>query len=89
MEFSERMIKQFDVEGYSSVYEWQDSAGTVYPEHEHTNDHAVFVTDGSITFEIGKETREVKAGERYDIPAGTKHSAIVGPDGWIAILAEK
>ncbi len=89
MELSERYIKIFEDEGFVSVYEWQDKAGTVYPEHEHQGAVSIFVTDGGVTFDFAGEKREVKAGERFDIPPKTPHSVVVGSKGWICIVAEE
>lgn len=89
MELSERWIKKFENEGFASIYEWQDSAGTVYEEHSHKGKVSLFVTDGSITFDFQGEKREVVAGERFDVPIGALHSAIVGPKGWIVIVGEE
>jgi quercetin dioxygenase-like cupin family protein len=89
MELSERWIQKFEDEGFASVYEWQDEASTVYPEHEHQGAVSIFVTDGSITFDFAGEKREVKAGERFDVPPKTLHSAVVGPQGWIGIVGEE
>ncbi len=89
MELSERWLKKFEEENFASVYEWQDPAGTSYPEHTHKGKASLFVTDGSITFDFGGEKREVKAGERFDVPVGQPHLAIVGPQGWIGIIAEE
>lgn len=89
MELSERWLKKFQEENFASVYEWQDPAGTSYPEHTHKGKVSLFVTDGSITFDFGGEKREVKAGERFDVPVGQPHSAIVGHQGWIGIIAEE
>jgi mannose-6-phosphate isomerase-like protein (cupin superfamily) len=47
------------------------------------------VTDGSITFDFSGEKKEVKANERFDVPVGLPHSAVVGPQGWIVIVAEE
>ena len=88
MELSERYIQQLEKEGFDTVYEWQDPAGKVYPEHSHTVRTSLFVTDGSITFDFEGKKKEVKAGERIDIPIGAKHSAVVGAEGWIAIIGE-
>ncbi len=88
MELSERFIKQLESE-YPHVYEWQDPAGTEYPEHSHQGKVSLYVTDGSITFDIGGETKEVKAGQRLDIAPGVPHSAVVGPQGWIVIVGEE
>jgi quercetin dioxygenase-like cupin family protein len=89
MELSERWMQKFEAEDFSSVYEWQDPAGTVYPVHTHKGRVSLFVTDGSITFDFEGETKEVKAGERFNVPVGKPHSAIVGPAGWIAVIAEE
>ena len=89
MELSERVIKKFESEGFQSVYEWQDAAGTVYEEHAHQGKVSLFVTDGSVTFDFAGVKKEVKANERFDVPIGKKHSAIVGPQGWIVIVGEE
>ena len=89
MELSERIISKFESEGFQSVYEWQDAAGTVYAEHFHQGKVSLFVTDGSITFDFAGVKKEVKANERFDVPVGAKHSAIVGPQGWIVIVGEE
>lgn len=89
MELSERWLQKFEDENFASVYEWQDAPGTVYEEHVHQGKVSLFVTDGSITFDFSGEKREIKAGERFDVPPGKLHSAIVGPQGWIAIIGEE
>ncbi len=89
MELSERWLKKFEEEEFVSVYEWQDDAGTVYEEHAHEGKVSLFVTDGSVTFDFSGEKSEVNAGERFDVPIGKLHSVIVGPQGWIAIIAEE
>ncbi|MCA9362840.1 AraC family ligand binding domain-containing protein [Candidatus Kaiserbacteria bacterium] len=88
MELSERAIQTFEKENFDHIYEHQDPAGTVYPEHSHASKHSIFVTDGSVTFDIGGQKRVITAPLRFDIPANTPHSAVVGPQGWIAIIAE-
>jgi quercetin dioxygenase-like cupin family protein len=89
MELSERWIQKFESEGFTSVYEWQDAANTVYEEHEHKGKVSLFVTDGSITFDFAGEKREVKFGERFDVPIGVPHRAVVGSQGWIVIVGEE
>ena len=117
MELSERFIQQFERDGFTNVYEWQDEPGTVYPEHVHKGKVSLYITDGSITFDFeGEEARgasargcqpsstedgdnlnsfckkkriKVVAGERFDVPVGAKHSAVVGPEGWIVIIGEE
>jgi len=89
MELSERWIQKFEEEGFGSVYEHQDAAGTVYEVHAHKGKVSLFVTDGSITFDFEGVKKEVKANERFDVPVGVPHYAIVGPRGWIVIVAEE
>lgn len=89
MELSERWLQKFEQEGFANVYEWQDPAGTTYPEHAHQGKVSLFVTDGSITFDFEGEQKEVIANQRFDVPVGALHTAVVGPDGWIVIVGEE
>ncbi len=89
MELSERIIMKFESEGFQSVYEWEDAPGTVYEAHAHKGKVSLFVTDGSIRFDISGEIKEVRAGERFDVPVGIDHSAVVGPTGWRVVVAEE
>lgn len=89
MELSERWLQTFEREGFVSVFEWQDPAGTIYEEHAHKGRVSLFVTDGSITFDFGGEKKEIMAGQRFDIAPGQKHGAVVGPQGWIVVVGEE
>ena len=57
MELSERCIQILEKEGFPHVYEWQDEAGTVYPEHGHQDKVTIFITEGSIDFTITGATQ--------------------------------
>jgi len=89
MELSERWLQTFETEGFTSVYEWSDPPGTVYEPHQHQGKVSIFVTDGSITFDFSGEKKTISANERFDIPPGTEHSAVVGPEGWIVVVGEE
>ena len=89
MELSERSIRKFEEEDFVSVYEHQDLPGTVYPEHSHQGKVSIFVTDGSINFDFNGKKKEILAPNRFDIPKNTPHSATVGPNGGIMIIAEE
>ncbi len=89
MELSERYIQKLEAEGFASVYEWEDGAGTVYPEHSHKGKVSLLVTDGSIIFDFTGQKKELIANQRFDIPVGIPHSAVVGPKGWIVIVGEE
>jgi len=49
--------------------------------HQHTNEQIGIVLRGTMTFKIGSETRVLKAGDTYEIPANVPHEATAGPDG--------
>lgn len=89
MELSERWLKKFEHEGFVSIYEWEDPAGTVYQAHKHQGKVSLFVTDGAITFTFPDKTQVISSGERFDVPIGVTHSAVVGPQGWRAVVAEE
>jgi hypothetical protein len=42
---------------------------------------------GSILFNLGEDHREIKEGERFDVPPQTEHKAIVGETGAEYIVA--
>lgn len=55
--------------------------GAVVPEHSHVNEQTGILILGSLTFTIGGETKELRPGAAWVIPAHTPHSVEVGPDG--------
>jgi quercetin dioxygenase-like cupin family protein len=89
MELSERYIQTLEKEGFTDVFEWQDSAGKVYPKHSHAGKVTYMVTDGSITFTLDGGDKLVHAGERFNVPVGIPHSMQVGREGWIGIIGEE
>ncbi len=88
MELSEKYIQQLEKE-YPFVYEWSDPAGTKYEEHEHQGRTTIWLTDGSIEMNIQGESLKLRAGDRYDVPPRTKHTAVVGPEGWHVVVGEE
>ena len=89
MELSERCLKQLQAEGFGSVYEWTDPARTEYAEHSHAGRVSLIVTDGSITFDFEGTIKVLKAGDRFDVPIGKPHNAIVGDRGWSVVVGEE
>lgn len=82
-----KLIQRFTDEGFAHVFEWTDEPNTVYEEHEHKGRTAFYVLRGSVTFTSGFD-KTFKAGERFDVPPGVKHTAIVGPEGCDWVVAE-
>jgi len=59
--------------------------GAFLPEHRHENEQLGFILSGSMSFRIGSDTRELRAGDTYVIPSNVPHEATVGPDGCTAV----
>ncbi len=76
-------------EGFGSVYTWADGPGAYYPDHTHEGLSAHIILDGEMTAISRGETRTYKAGDRFDVPARTVHSARMGPAGCRYLIGEK
>jgi quercetin dioxygenase-like cupin family protein len=62
---------------------WSNAAGARYGAHDHPYDKVVAVEAGSIVFGLPSsgDAIELAIGDRLELPAGTVHDAVVGPDG--------
>ena len=62
---------------------WSNGPGDRYAAHDHGYDKVLVVERGSITFGLVDrgESAELGRGDRLELPAGTAHDAVVGPDG--------
>jgi quercetin dioxygenase-like cupin family protein len=64
------------------AYGWSNGPGDRYAEHAHPYDKVLYCTHGSIDFVLGDgRTLTLRAGDRMVLPAGTRHAALVGPEG--------
>jgi glyoxylate utilization-related uncharacterized protein len=88
MELSERCIQILEKEGFSSVYEESYSAGSLCSERRYENRVSIFVSEGLFTLSILGQTHSLQAGDRFNIPANTPHSAVVGPQGCQLVVGE-
>ena len=59
--------------------------GAVAPEHSHPHEQFGVVLSGSVLFRIGDETKELRPGSVYVIPANVPHTAEAGPGGTVLI----
>jgi quercetin dioxygenase-like cupin family protein len=75
----------------SNCYSWSNGPGDRYGPHSHPFEKVLYCVDGSITFIIEGEGRrlDLKAGDRMVLPAGTVHSAEVGPGGCTCIEGQR
>lgn len=62
---------------------WSNGPGDRYAAHAHEYDKVIVVERGSIRFGLrtADESIELAAGDRLELPAGTSHDALVGPEG--------
>jgi len=62
---------------------WSNGPGDRYGAHDHDYDKVIVVEQGSIRFGLADaaESVELAAGDRLELPAGTRHDAVVGSDG--------
>ena len=60
--------------------------GAHVPEHAHPNEQAGVLLRGVVTFRIGSETKELRAGSTWAIPGDAPHEVTAGPEG--AFLVE-
>jgi quercetin dioxygenase-like cupin family protein len=58
---------------------------SVVPEHTHPNEQIGFVIQGSLTFTIDGETRELGPGGTWKILSMRPHQVTVGPEGAIVV----
>ena len=60
---------------------WSNGPGDRYGAHVHDYDKVLVVEAGSITFLLDAGPVQLEAGDRLDVPAGTRHAAEVGSRG--------
>ena len=62
---------------------WSNGPGDHYAPHEHPYTKLLICAAGSITFLVGPDASpvELRAGDGFELPPGTRHAAVVGPDG--------
>jgi quercetin dioxygenase-like cupin family protein len=61
------------------------SPNAVVPEHHHDNEQLGMVLQGSLTFRIGDETRELGPGGTWSIPSDAPHEVRAGPEGAVVL----
>jgi quercetin dioxygenase-like cupin family protein len=70
---------------------WSNGPGDRYPAHRHDYDKVLVCAGGSIRFGLPEHDGRVDldVGDRLDLPAGTAHDALVGPDGVTCLEAHR
>ncbi len=68
---------------------WSNGPGDRYPGHDHAYDKVIVVERGSITFGTPDGSLHLATGDRLDLPAGTRHDAVVGAAGVVCLEAHR
>lgn len=58
---------------------------SVVAGHAHVNEQLGIVLRGSMRFTIAGETRDLVAGDMYNIPSNVPHDAVTGPEGAVVV----
>jgi quercetin dioxygenase-like cupin family protein len=61
--------------------------GAVVPEHSHEAEQMGILLQGSMTFTIGGETKDLGPGGTWTIRAHVPHSVVAGPGGSVLVEA--
>lgn len=81
--------KKLREEGFVHTFVWQDGPNVHYPDHTHVATTAHIILEGEMAVTSEEKTQRLKAGDRFDVPANTVHSATMGPQGCKYIVGEK
>ena len=78
----------FDSEGLEP-HSWSNGAAYQHGWHEHPYHKVLYCVEGSITFHTDEGDTELRAGDRLDLPCGTRHAATVGLTGVTCLEAAR
>ncbi len=81
--------KQLHEEGFTHLFVWRDGPDATYPDHTHPVLTAHVVLEGEMRLTMNGQTETYKSGDRCDVPAHTRHSARMGPEGCQYLIGEK
>ncbi|HZU67793.1 MAG TPA: cupin domain-containing protein [Ktedonobacteraceae bacterium] len=85
--------KRMQQEGLSP-YSWSNAPGDTYAVHSHTYEKVLYCVRGSIRFILpdlpeAERAIDLFPGDCMILPAGTRHSAEVGPKGVVCLEATR
>src|SRR5262249_33821647 len=83
----EALRAQLAREGFDS-FEWTDAPAARYGEHSHDRDESIWLVCGAIVFAVSGDEFVLEPGDRLMLPAGTPHTARVGPRGATYLIGE-
>ncbi len=84
----ENPVQVFTDEGLAPS-RWSNEPGFEYGWHAHPYHKVLVCVAGSIVFHTDEGDVALAAGDRLDLPPGTRHAATVGPDGVTCLEAAR
>ena len=85
----EQLKMIFEAEGLTASIETL-KPGSVIPDHRHPFDEIRIVATGALMLNIAGNQLLLRAGDRIDIPANTRHSkAVEGEDACVCLIASR
>ena len=80
---TEEDVKTELTEQELKVYRWACPPEGVFASHTHGYHKILYVIEGSIKFDLPTQHQSINLtrGDRLDLPAGIRHSAVAGTDG--------
>jgi mannose-6-phosphate isomerase-like protein (cupin superfamily) len=80
-------LAMFSAEGCDAPSSWSSGPGDTFGWHAHERDKVLVCVEGSIVFRTEAGETALEAGDRLDLPAGTRHAAVAGPRGCACVEA--
>jgi quercetin dioxygenase-like cupin family protein len=86
---SQEVFKILTELGYKNLYVWSDPPETFYDWHTHPYDEVRWILRGEILIGTPEGEYLLKAGDKMEVPAGTRHWAKVGKEGVVYVCGSK
>ena len=83
------LARELQREGFGHTFVWEDAPNTHYPDHAHATETAHIILSGEMTLTMNGRSETYRAKDRCDVPAGTVHSAKMGPEGCRYLIGER
>jgi quercetin dioxygenase-like cupin family protein len=77
-------------EGYQAL-KWTSEPRQAYIAHAHIYPELLWLVEGSLTIVLPENNRliELTPGDRLEMPAGTMHGILAGPDGAVYLVGTR
>jgi quercetin dioxygenase-like cupin family protein len=76
----DKIIKDLEKEGYTNIFIWSDTKGTLYDWHTHPYEEIRVMLKGEMAINTKDNTYLLKAGDILKVPPGEKHNAEILED---------